>query len=78
MINNEYQVKGKTTFKEEIVTSGGVKLKEINFATMESKIIPNLYFAGEVMDIDGVTGGFNFQNAWSSGWVAASSLFPKE
>lgn len=78
MINNEYQVKGKTTFKEEFVTSGGIKLKEINFATMESKIIPNLYFAGEVIDIDGVTGGFNFQNAWSSGWVAASSLFPKE
>lgn len=68
---DEYQVQGKTTFKEEFVTCGGVSLKEINFSTMESKLVPNLYFAGEVMDIDGLTGGFNFQNAWSSGWVAA-------
>lgn len=75
LINNEYEVKGKTTFKEEFVTCGGIKLKEINFATMESKVIPNVYFAGEVMDIDGITGGFNFQNAWSSGWIAANSLF---
>jgi predicted Rossmann fold flavoprotein len=74
LINNEYTVKGKTTFKEEFVTCGGVKLKEINFATMESKLVPHLYFAGEVLDIDGVTGGFNFQNAWSSGWIAAKGV----
>ncbi len=77
LINSEYTVKGKTTFKEEFVTCGGIKLKEINFATMESKIVPNLYFAGEVMDIDGITGGFNFQNAWSSGWIAAKNMFNK-
>jgi hypothetical protein len=67
-------VKGKTTFKEEFVTSGGIKLNEINPQTMESKIIPNLFFAGEVMDVDGVTGGFNFQHAWTSGWIAANSI----
>ncbi len=77
MLNNEYNVKGKTTFKEEFVTCGGIKLKEINFSTMESKVVPDLYFAGEVMDIDGITGGFNFQNAWSSGWIAANNLFIK-
>jgi len=75
LLNNEYEVKGKTTFKEEFVTSGGIKLNEINFATMESKIVSNLYFAGEVMNIDGITGGFNFQNAWSSGWIVAKGLF---
>lgn len=74
LINNEYAVKGKTTFKEEFVTCGGIKLKEINFATMESKIIQGLYFAGEILDIDGITGGFNFQNAWSSGWIAAQGI----
>lgn len=67
----EFEVKGKTTFKEEFVTAGGINLEEINAATMESKIIPHLYFAGEVMNIDGVTGGFNFQNAWTTGWIAA-------
>jgi hypothetical protein len=67
-------VKGKTTFKEEFVTSGGIKLNEINPQTMESKIVPNLFFAGEVMDVDGVTGGFNFQHAWTSGWIAANSI----
>lgn len=71
---DEYKVLGKTTFKEEFVTCGGVSLKEIDFSTMQSKLIPNLYFAGEIMDIDGITGGFNFQNAWSTGWVAAKSI----
>lgn len=74
LINNEYMVNGKTTFKEEFVTCGGVKLKEVNFSTMESKLVPNLHFAGEVLDIDGITGGFNFQNAWSSAWIAAKGL----
>lgn len=75
LLNNEYEVKGKTTFKDEFVTCGGIKLNEINFSTMESKVIPDLFFAGEVINIDGITGGFNFQNAWSSGWIAAQGLF---
>ena len=69
-----FDVKGKTTFKEEFVTCGGIKLSEINPNTMQSRVIPHLYFAGEIVDVDGVTGGFNFQHAWSSGWVAAKSI----
>ncbi len=69
-----FKMKGKTTFKEEFVTSGGVDLKEIDFKTMQSKIIPQLYFCGEVLNIDGITGGFNFQSAWSTAWVAANSI----
>jgi len=65
---------GKTTFKQEFVTCGGVKLNEVNFKTMESKLIPNLYFGGEILDIDGVTGGFNFQAAWTGGWIAGNHL----
>jgi predicted Rossmann fold flavoprotein len=68
-----YQVSGKTTHKEEFVTCGGVTLKEVQFKTMESKICPGLYFAGEILDIDGVTGGFNFQAAWTTGFIAGSS-----
>lgn len=74
LINDTYTIKGKTTFKEEFVTCGGINLKEIDFKTMESKLIPNLYFAGEVIDIDGITGGFNFQNAWTTSWIAAKSI----
>jgi predicted Rossmann fold flavoprotein len=70
LLNDEYKVKGKTTFKEEFVTSGGVSLTDVNIDTMESKVCPGLFFAGEVLDIDGVTGGFNFQAAWSTGFVA--------
>ncbi len=70
----EFDVKGKTTFKEEFVTCGGIKLGEIEANTMQSKIVPNMFFAGEVMDIDGVTGGFNFQNAWTSGFIAAKAI----
>ena len=69
-----YSVHGKTTHKEEFVTCGGVLLKEIDFKTMQSKICENLFFAGEILDIDGVTGGFNFQNAWTTGFIAGSSL----
>lgn len=69
---DSYQVEGKTTNKEEFVTCGGVTLSEVNFQTMESKICPGLYFAGEILDIDGVTGGFNFQNAWTTGFIAGS------
>ncbi len=68
-----YLVDGKTTHKEEFVTCGGVLLKEVDFKTMQSKVCPGLYFAGEILDIDGVTGGFNFQNAWSTGFIAGIS-----
>jgi len=67
-------IKGKTTFKEEFVSCGGVDLKGIDPMTMESKLIPGLHFAGEMMDIDGITGGFNFQHAWTSGWIAAHHM----
>lgn len=72
-----FQVTGKSTFKEEFVTAGGVDLKEVNFKTFESKRIPNLYFAGEVLNIDAVTGGFNFQNAWTSAYIASKSILLK-
>jgi predicted Rossmann fold flavoprotein len=74
LVNDAYQVNGKTTFKEEFVTSGGVALADINFNTMQSRRCTGLYFAGEVMDVDGVTGGFNFQAAWSSGYIAGKLL----
>lgn len=70
----ECKVSGKTTFKDEFVTCGGIKLSEIDANTMQSKLVKGLYFAGEIMDIDGITGGFNFQNAWTSGWIAAKSI----
>lgn len=71
---HEFAVKGKTTFKEEFVTCGGIKLSEIDPNTMQSKLQPGLFFAGEVMDVDGITGGFNFQNAWTSGFLAGSAI----
>jgi len=70
----ECEVRGKTTFKEEFVTAGGIKLNEVDANTMMSKKNPNLFFAGEVLDVDGITGGFNFQHAWTSGWVAAKAI----
>lgn len=70
----EAAVKGKTTFKEEFVTAGGVTLSEVDPNTMMSKIVPNLFFAGEILDVDGVTGGFNFQHAWTSGAVVAANV----
>ena len=69
-----FQVNGKSTFKEEFVTAGGVDLKEINFKTYESKILTNLYFAGEIINVDAITGGFNFQNAWTGGYIAAQGV----
>ncbi|WP_223032746.1 BaiN/RdsA family NAD(P)/FAD-dependent oxidoreductase [Hanstruepera marina] len=69
-----FHVTGKSTFKDEFVTAGGVDLKDINFKTFESKLFPNLYFAGEVLNIDAVTGGFNFQNAWTGAFIAAKSI----
>jgi len=74
LTNAEFQVNGKSTFKEEFVTAGGIDLKEINFKTMQSKVLPNVYFAGEVMNIDAITGGFNFQNAWTSGFIVAENI----
>lgn len=67
-------MKGKSTFKDEFVTAGGIDLKEIDFRTMQCRKIPNLYFAGEILNIDGITGGFNFQACWSEGWVIAQHL----
>ena len=74
LTNGVFPINGKSTFKEEFVTAGGIDLKEINFKTMESKIHPNLYFAGEIVNIDAITGGFNFQNAWTSGFIVANAL----
>ena len=74
LCTNEMAVEGKTTYKEEFVTAGGVKLTEIDPATMQSRKASGLYFAGEIMDVDGLTGGFNFQHAWTSGWIAAKSI----
>jgi predicted Rossmann fold flavoprotein len=70
----EFKVNGKSTFKEEFVTAGGIDLKEINFKTMESKLHQNLYFAGEIVNVDAITGGFNFQNAWTSGFILANNI----
>ncbi len=69
-----FQVKGKSPFKEEFVTAGGVPWKEIDYKTMQSKLVPHLYFAGEVVNSDGITGGFNFQHAWTTAWVAAHAI----
>jgi len=74
LTSGQFQVNGKSTFKEEFVTAGGIDLKEINFKTMESKLHPNLYFAGEIVNIDAITGGFNFQNAWTSGFILANNI----
>ncbi|MQP52669.1 MULTISPECIES: NAD(P)/FAD-dependent oxidoreductase [unclassified Flavobacterium] len=74
LTNAEFQVNGKSTFKEEFVTAGGIDLKEVNFKTMESKVAPNMYFAGEILNIDAITGGFNFQNAWTGGFIVANSI----
>lgn len=74
LVNDRYEVQGKTTFKEEFVTCGGVSLSNVNMKTMESKVVPNLYFAGEVLDIDAITGGYNFQAAWTTGYVAGKLM----
>ena len=73
----EFKVQGKTTFKEEFVTAGGIQLAEVDANTMQSKVVPHLYFAGEILDVDGITGGFNFQNAWTSGFIAAKAIAAK-
>lgn len=70
----EFEIQGKGQFKEEFVTCGGVSLREVDFKTMQSRVVENLFFAGEVLDIDGITGGFNFQSSWTTGWIAGSAL----
>ncbi len=75
ILHDRYAANGKTTFKEEFVTCGGVNLKEIDFKTMQSKLVNDLYFAGEILNIDGVTGGFNFQAAWATAYIAAQNMF---
>jgi hypothetical protein len=74
LLRSEFPVTGKSLNKDEFVTCGGVKLNEVNFKTMESRICPGLFFAGEVLDIDGITGGFNFQAAWTTGWIAGRAM----
>ena len=69
-----FEITGKGQFKEEFVTCGGVRLDEVNFKTMQSRVVENLFFAGEVLDIDGITGGFNFQSSWTTGWLAGTAL----
>ncbi|MDP3359068.1 MAG: NAD(P)/FAD-dependent oxidoreductase [Lutibacter sp.] len=76
LTKSRFNVSGKSTFKDEFVTAGGIDLKEINFKRFESKLHKNLFFAGEVLNIDAVTGGFNFQNAWTGGWIVAQSVGP--
>ena len=70
----QFEITGKGQFKEEFVTCGGVRLNEVDFKTMQSRVVDNLFFAGEVLDIDGITGGFNFQSSWTTGWLAGSAL----
>jgi len=74
----EYLIEGKGIFKEEFVTCGGVNLNEVDFKTMQSRAVKNLFFAGEVLDIDGITGGFNFQSSWTTGWLAGNALSTDE
>lgn len=74
LLRGEFPVSGKSLNKDEFVTCGGVKLGEVDFKTMESRLCPGLFFAGELLDIDGITGGFNFQAAWTTGWIAGKSL----
>ncbi len=74
LTQGSYSVQGKGAFKDEFVTCGGVRLKDVDFKTMESRLCPGLHFAGEILDIDGVTGGFNFQSAWTTGWLAGQGM----
>ena len=74
LTEGEYMIQGKGQFKEEFVTCGGVRLKEVDFKSMQSRVVENLFFAGEVLDIDGLTGGFNFQSSWTTGWLAGNAL----
>jgi predicted Rossmann fold flavoprotein len=77
LLRTEFAVTGRSLNQDEFVTCGGVRLGEVNFKTMESKVCPGLFFAGELLDIDGVTGGFNFQAAWTTGWLAGKAMAEK-
>jgi predicted flavoprotein YhiN len=77
LCNDTYQISGRGTFKDEFVTCGGISLKSVNPSTLESKLVPRLFFAGEVLDVDGVTGGFNFQAAWTTAYTVASAIVSK-
>ena len=74
LYSDAYVIDGKTTYKQEFVTAGGVSLKEVDFKTMQSRLVPGLFFAGEILNIDGITGGFNFQNAWTTGYLAGTAM----
>jgi len=74
LTNSQYEVKGKTTFKEEFVTCGGIALSDIDPETLQSRSVPGLFFSGEVIDVDGITGGFNFQNAWTTGYIVGKNI----
>ena len=74
LARTELAVDGKSLNKEEFVTCGGVSLREVDFRSMQSRLVPGLYFAGELLDIDGITGGFNFQAAWTTGWIAGKAM----
>jgi predicted Rossmann fold flavoprotein len=74
LVRSSFNVTGKSLNKDEFVTCGGVRLKDVNFKTLESRHVPGLYFAGEVLDIDGITGGFNFQSAWTTGYLAGQAI----
>ena len=74
LVSFEAEIKGKTTFKEEFVTAGGIRLTEVDANTMMSRKVKNVFFAGEILDVDGITGGYNFQHAWTSGWIAANEI----
>ena len=75
LVFSQFQIVGQNRFKDEFVECGGVTSSEIDFRTMESKVFKGVYFAGEILDVDGITGGFNFQNAWTTGWLAANGIF---
>ena len=77
LVRCPFQIRGKTTFKEEFVTCGGVSLDEIDLTTMQSKLVPCVYFAGEALNVDGETGGFNFQSAWTTALIAARAIAGK-
>ena len=74
LVHSQFSVIGKTTFKEEFVTAGGISIDEVDTNTLQSKLYPGLYFAGELLNVDGITGGFNFQHAWTSGWLVANAV----
>ena len=78
LTRTEFAVSGKSLNKDEFVTCGGVRLAEVNFKTMESRVCPGLFLAGELLDIDGITGGFNFQAAWTTGWIAGNAMAARE